>query len=178
MGSRPRITNKLIGEIVIDKLEYVQNKSSNRARKILNSIERIDLEIWCDQHYYNRVQLGDQYGKREGIEVENVKSLVLRSIQHLIYYSFKVKNFSFVNFERSVRAIRTVLQEAGETGVLNIVTEFHHLESNKYQVTIITAMQKDDFKISVGQYALETHGVSSTLKKFDGRNLVAMGVFD
>jgi len=93
MGKRPRKTNTLIGEIIVDEIAYAQNKSSKNARKILDRSEHIEIEIWCDQHYYNRVQLGDQNGKREGIDEDSIKNLVIKSIPHLFYYSFKVKNF-------------------------------------------------------------------------------------
>lgn len=172
MGKRPRIKNELIGEVIVDEIAYVQNKSSKNARKILDKSEHIEIEIWCDKHYYNRVQLGDENGKREGIEEDSIKDLVIKSIQHLFYYSFKVKNFSFINFGEASRNVRIVLQEHKGKNVLNVVVEFHHLEKNKYQVTVITAMQKDDFSISVGQYALQMDDDSSILRKFDGKNLV------
>jgi hypothetical protein len=136
MGKRPRKTNELIGEIIVDEIAYVQNKSSKNARKILDRSEHIEIEIWCDQHYYNRAQLGDENGKREGIDEDSIKDLVIKSIQHLFYYSFKVKNFSFINFSIGSRNIRTVLQESKGNGTLNVVAEFHHLEKNKYQATV------------------------------------------
>lgn len=172
MGKRPRIKNELIGEVIVDEIAYLQNKSSKSAKKILEKSEHIEIEIWCDKHYYRRVQLGDENGKREGIEEHSIKDLVVKSIQHLFYYSFKVKNFAFINFGETSRNVRIVLQELKEKSILNVVAEFHHLKKNKYQVTVITAMQKDDFAIGLGQYALEIDGDSSFLRKFDGRGLV------
>lgn len=122
------------------------------------------------------MQLGDQNGKREGIDEDSIKNLVIKSIPHLFYYSFKVKNFSFINFAQGSRNVRTVLQEHKENSTLNVVVEFHHLEKNKYQVTVITAMQIDNFTISLGQYVLEIDGDVSILKKFDGINSIDMDI--
>lgn len=172
MGNRPRKTYELIGEIVIDETAYMQNKSSKNARKILERSERIEMEIWCDQHYYRRAQLGDENGRREGIDEESIRNLVVRSIPHLLYHSFKVKNFAFINFAQAGRNIRTVLQEYKINNMLNAVTEFHHIEKNKYQVTVITAMQNEGFLISQGQFALELDGDGSILRKCDGKNMI------
>lgn len=83
MGSRKRIEKKLIGEVVMDELAYIPNKSSKNARKVLDKIEHIEIEIWCDKHYYTRVNIGDEHGRREGIEEEVIKDLVVKSIPHL-----------------------------------------------------------------------------------------------
>lgn len=177
MGKRPRIKKQMIGEVVIDELAYVENKSSKNARKLLNKSEHIEIEIWCDKHYYSRAQLGDKKGKREGIEENKIKNLITKSVQHLLYYSFRVKNFIFINFDLATRYIRTVIQENMDHGMLNIVTEFHHLEHHKYQVTIITAMTNDDFNISLGQYVIEIIGNTSVLKKCEQNKLIEVSTY-
>ncbi len=176
MGKRRRITKELIGQIVIDEFAYEANKSSNNARKVLDKSEHIEIEIWCDKHYYNRAQIGDEYGKRTGIEENLIKDLVVKSIPHLLYYSFKVSGFSFINFGHATRNIRVVIQEIKKEGLLNVVLEFHHLIRNNYQVTVITAMQKDEFAISLGQYALEIDNGISYLRKRNGNSMVDIDI--
>jgi hypothetical protein len=38
---------------------------------------------------------------------------------------------------------------------LNVIVEYHYINKNKYEVTVRTAMCKDEFKISDGQYKIE-----------------------
>ena len=52
------------------------------------------------------------------------------------------------------------------------------LDKNIYQATVITAMQNNDFMIGVGQYALEVDGDSSILKKYDGRNIIDVDIYN
>ena len=171
MAKRPRIAKELIGSIEVKDIVYCQNKSLVYAKKVLDRSHHIEIEIWCAEHYYNRLQFGDKNGKREGIDEETIKALVADSIQHLFYYSFKLKTFTFINFDEKTRKIRTILQEYKNDGILNIVTEFHYVEKSKYEVTVITAMQADHFSVGMGQFTLEIMGNSSVLRKFDGRNL-------
>lgn len=56
--------------------------------------------------------------------------------------------------------------------MLNVVIEYHHVSSNKYEVTVFTAMVIDNFRISDGQYAVLIDGNNSTLFKFDNKQLV------
>lgn len=174
---RPRIARKLIGEVVIDETVYVANKSSKNAKKVLEKSEHIEIEIWCDKHYYNRAQLGDEHGKREGIEEDAIKDLMLRSIPHLMYYVLKVPNFNFINFQVATRYTRIVLRDIKKDGILNVVVEFHHKEYNRYEATVITAMQKEDFQISVGQNLIELEGDNSYLKKRNGNNIIDIDTF-
>jgi hypothetical protein len=177
MSNRPRIKKELLGNIVVDEVAYTQNKSLVNAKKVLDKSHHIEIEIWCAQHYYSRAQLGDENGKRAGIDEESIKEVVVNSIQHLFYNSFKLKTFTFINFEHGTRKIKIVLQVYKKEGILNVVTEFHHLEKNKYEVTVITAMQEDGFSIGVGQFALEIDGDSSVLRKFDGKNLIDVDIY-
>ena len=172
MGGRPRIGKKLIGDVIIDEVTYIENKSSKRARKILNRSEHIEIEIWCGQHYYKRALIGDENGKREGIEEEGIKELVVKSIPHLLYYLFKIPGFAFINFGVRTRYIRLLIQEVKKDVTLNIVTEFHYVTHNKYEATVITAMQSDDFAISLGQNILEMNGDVSYLRQKNSNHIV------
>lgn len=64
---------------VEDQLEFKENKSSHRARKIIADVENFYLEIWFDKHYHDRHQHGDEDGAREGIAPKTVESLVRKS---------------------------------------------------------------------------------------------------
>ena len=95
-GKRPRI-KKGKPIVVNDELEFVKNKSSEKAQKAEEFDERIKIITWFDKHYLDRLQFGDENGKRAGIEKEQVIKLVRDAIKHLVYYSFKVKGFAFID---------------------------------------------------------------------------------
>jgi hypothetical protein len=139
MGKRPRVTasRELIEKVVVDELEFTNNIGSKNARKIIDKSEQIHVEIWYDKHYANRVQFGDNNGKRSGIEENRIQELVSKSLTHLIYYSFRVKNFVFVSRRKhNTISPRIVLQQDTNEGILNVVVGFCHITSNKYEVTV------------------------------------------
>ena len=150
-NKRKRIDTKaFIGEMVIDVDGFVQNKCSEYARRILTILENVEIEIYFDKHYFIRMQHGDADGERSGIDFESVKKLVIEASKHLFLHANKVRTFSFVNFEVADRSDRIVLTRVFEDEVkLNIVVEYHFLNMNSYEVTLITAMRKDDFTVSV-----------------------------
>ncbi|MBB5436927.1 hypothetical protein HDC92_000591 [Pedobacter sp. AK017] len=175
MGKRPRRINELIGEVIVDELAYSENKGSKKARKVTEKSEQVHIEIWYDKHYVNRVQFGDEDGKRSGIDESDIKDLVSNSICHLIYYAFQIKNFSFVNSKKlSTHSTRVVLQKEAAEGLLNVAVGFYHIVDNKYEVTVFTAMVSDAFRISDGQYTILIDGANSALFKMDNRKLVEM----
>lgn len=178
MGKRRRITKELIGEIVIDELAYSQNKGSLNARKIVDKSEQVHIEIWYDKHYVGRAQLGDENGKRVGIEEAKIQELVSKSIKHLIYYSFQVKNFIFVSqLKHNTHSLRVVIQQSTNDGTLNIVLGFCHIDANRYEVTVYTAMVVDDFRIGDGQYVVTLeNNDGSSLSKMDNRRLVELDI--
>lgn len=169
---RKRITAELKGEIVNDPLVYTKNKCSDNARMIIQDTETIEFDIWYDKHYHDRQQHGDEDGKREGIEPDVVKALIRDVAKHLIFYSIKVKGFSFVNFEQSNRPERILVTLKKEKEVsLNVIAEYHYLELSKYEVTVKTAMRKDEFHFSDGQYQIEMEekGISTLFRKEKGK---------
>lgn len=174
MGKGPRVTpsRELIGKVVVDELEFTKNIGSKNARKIINKSEQIHVEIWYDKHYANRVQFGDNNGKRIGIEENRIQQLVSKSLLHLMYYSFQVKNFVFVSrIKHNTISPRIVLQQDTNEGILNVVVGFCHITSNKYEVTVYTAMVVNDFKIGDGQYSVMIDHAYSTLYKMDNGKL-------
>jgi len=85
----------------------------------------------------------------------------------MILYSNLVKGFSFLNrnLQHHERPLRIVLQEQTGPGLLNVVIEAHYLDIGKYEITVKTAMCKDDYYLSDNQYAIELDGDGSILKK-------------
>ena len=169
-STRKRIPlKKPVGSIIKDPLLFEPNKCSNKAKKIFTEIENITIELWFDKHYHDRNQHGDDNGKREGIGDDVVTSLVRRSIKFMLLYSSLVKGFNFLNrdIQPNERPLRIVLQEGSVFGLLNVIIEAHFLSINHYEITVKTAMCKDDFKLSDNQYVIEIEGESSVLKKCD-----------
>lgn len=148
---------EIIGAVAIDDQEaFIKNKSSDNVKKIMSISERFDIEVYFDKHYYIRHQHGDQEGKREGIEFESVKHLIVEAAKHLLFYSLRVKGFTFVNFEGISRPERIVLTQLfdGDSD-LNIVAEYHYLSMHKFEVTLVTAMRKDDFYFNDGVFQVK-----------------------
>ena len=158
-----------VGEVVVDVEAFVKNKSSENAKKISTTAEHIEIDIYFDKHYFDRQQYGDQEGRRDGIENDTVKSLLVEAGRHLFYYSIKNKTFSFVNFEVVPRPERIVLtKEVDGELPLNVVAEYHYLGLNKFEVTLKTAMKIGGFKLSDGQYQLILHpDETSTLMRLE-----------
>ncbi len=156
-----------------DPLEFKQNRSSPKAKKIFVEDKNITIELWFDKHYHDRDQHGDDLGKREGIENEVVESLVRRSIKHMLVYSTLIKGFTFLNrnLKSFERPLRIVLQEQTEHGLLNVVIEAHFIEIDYYEITVKTAICKDEYKLSDNQYSIELDGDGSILKKSDTKGV-------
>lgn len=172
-GKRPRIQPKIITPNEIeDELEFKENKCSKNARKIIIIHENLQLELWYDQHYIRtRYQHGEDNGeRREGIEPEDVEGLVKKSIPHLLCYGAKIKSFNFLNHENEA-PIRVVLIDSNYDVDLNIAVEVHLITLNKYEITVKTAMRKNDFRIDNGKYAIQIIGENqSILKKQEGKS--------
>ncbi|MEP7092949.1 MAG: hypothetical protein ABI793_02745 [Flavobacterium sp.] len=156
-GDRPRIQKTIFTETIVDTEAYTQNSASKNARLIKTLSEKINTEFWIDKHYSNREQFGDENGAREGIEIEFVEELVTKSFKHLKYYSLKHKKFSFVNHPPpKFNNLRVTLKQVFKDELtLNIIAEYHFISLNNYEVTVVTAMRKDDFYFSEGQYCIE-----------------------
>lgn len=172
MGKRPRIGKEMLVPIEADPLEFKENKSSKNARQLHTHVENIQIDVWFDKHYYTREQHGDENGKRHDIELAHVTRLLQLAMKHLIYYSLRLPNFTFLNFAgQAQRSNRILLQERFSTGeTLNVAVEYHYVDFNKYELTVKTAMRVDDFRVSDGQYVLEVYNeTSSELKRFEGK---------
>lgn len=187
-GDRPRIKRVKesdTGTLATDTLAFGKNLSSENARHISTFVENVELDIWFDKHYFHRFNHGDENGERKGIDFDNVKELIEMSFRHLLFYGSKVKGFHFLNNKSNPqeRSIRIVLQdtysERSVDDMLNIIVEFHLINFNKYEITVITAMSCHDFKMSEGQFALEIKGkTDSILKQNIGKQLKELDYFE
>jgi hypothetical protein len=164
---RPRIQPKVLQQIAPDPLEYVANKSTNRARKIISISEKLDIDIWFDKHYVDRSQHGDENGLRDGIDQTIVRRLVAKSMPHLLFYGATVQLFTFLNIahDKTKRALRVVVQEQSDNSILSVVIEVHFVKMNYFEITVKTAICKQDFELSDGQYAVHIDGKTSVLRK-------------
>ena len=166
------VVEATVGEKVLDAEAFVQNRCSDYTKWILTSLEHISIEIYFDKHYFVRLQYGDADGKRIGIDFEDVKKLVIEASRHLFLHASKVRTFSFVNFEAVDRRNRIVLTKMFEDELkLNIVVEYHFLDMNRYEVTLITAIRNEDFYFSDGSFQLgiQVDGSSSVYRNEKGK---------
>jgi len=174
---RPRIQQTTMGTIIEDPDAYGQNLCSPNAKKINGFEENLSIHFWIDKHYHNRDLHGDENGKREGIGLEYIEPLVAKSFSHLLFYSSKHKKFAFANHKSSIggRRFRITLKEVSTTEqTLNVIAEYHYLQHNCFEVTVITAMRKDDFYFSNGDYGLEFNDDYSQLILNDRNNYVVI----
>ena len=165
---KKRLIKKNIGNPpIVDQLEYFKNKSSDKVRMVSEFSHLIEIVLCFDQHYYERLQYGDNDGFRNGIDKESIEKLVTKPIKLLFLFSANVNGFSFLNHNPlSFRAVRIILKTPRNGTMLNVAIETHHLEINKYEITVKTAMCVDDFKLSDGQYSIEVGDGYSNLYKF------------
>ena len=168
-------TNIVNSELVLmqqDDKAYVPNSSSDFAKKIKVYDETLNIEIWIDKHYQNRSYHGSDDGsKRNGIEYRNIEPLLIKSFKHLLYYSLKHKYFVFINHPpNKVYNIRLVLKQLVSPDLfLNAVVEYHFVDLKTIEVTIVTALLKDKFIFSEGQFGIEFEDDYSTLLQFKNR---------
>jgi hypothetical protein len=136
---------------------FISNGASENAKKTHVFDEVLNIEIWIDKHYQNRVYKGSDDGtKRDGIEYKNIEPLLIKSFKHLLYYSLKHKNFVFINHPPNRNTnIRIVLKEEVTKDLfLNVVVEYQFVDLKTIEVTIITALIVNDFYMSEGQFVI------------------------
>jgi hypothetical protein len=166
---RPRIlkkpTEKLIK--VEDDLKFEANACSQNARKI-SSYECFHFEVWIDKHCLLRQFGGENEEARKGIGIDILEDLVSRGFRYLTAIFLENPNFKFIKFvEDRERDMRIVIKERNDDGeMLNIVVECHYIDISLYELTIITAMVIEDFRISDNQYVLQVNNENVTLKRF------------
>ena len=168
-----KITKEI--EVVQPKVVYKPNCASLNAQCI-HEYDELKVELWCDKHYHNRVEYGDKDGAREGIEIDGVQELIIESFKYLLDFYLKSIPFKFINYYDSQKAkkppIRIVAKKILEETTLNVVMESHYLETSKFEITVITAMVTDSFKVADGQYALTIANNTVTLRRSVRKEMV------
>lgn len=172
MGKRPRIKNikKATSETEPD---FKPNCASENA-KLLHKYTEFEVELWIDKHYQNRRIHGDENGRREGIEEKEVQDLIIKAFKYLLDIYLRFPRFTFINFfekDKTPTKERIVLKEIKDNGTLNVVIEIHFLDTSKYEVTVVTAMEVENFKVADGQYVISLVGNRVLLKRNVNKNL-------
>jgi len=164
---RPRTIPKTGSLLPIeDELAFTSNKCSKNARKIKSLKSGFGFEMWHEKHYAIRMQFGDNDGIRKGIDAHNIESLIIRSLRHIMAYSAILKTFAPINCESKMdRAERIVLQEESDDGMLNVVVEIHLISPEMFEITVITAICKEDYVLSDGQFGIEMIDNESVIRQ-------------
>lgn len=152
---RPRIKSVKKAVEVVEQ-QFEPNCASDNA-KLLHKYTEFEVELWVDKHYHNRRTIGDNDGRREGIGEKKVQDLIIKAFKYLLDIYLRHPRFTFINFfepDKKPNKERIVLKEIHTEGILNVVVEIHFLDTSKYEVTVITAMEVDNFKIADGQYVI------------------------
>ncbi len=170
-GKRPRRSKDPKGVSIDDPLEYGENKCSDNVRKVGSVSEQVDVDLWFHKHYLYRHHLGDEFGKREGIDPDTVKALVVESVKHLVFCSTMLKGFRFINHD-SQEITRVVCQKEIDGVLLNVAIEAHYIDINKFEITVITAKKENGFKMKEGQYSLEVTQSGIMLRKLENRKII------
>ena len=171
MGTRKRI--KIDSEEIVDPELYIANCCSNNAKKIHEYSNDIFVELWIDKH------CGLRQFERLGIDIDTLKDLAIKSVKHLIYYQLRETKFNIIQYpEYKGKDKRIVIQEVTSNGdLLNIAIECHFLDISSYEVTLITAMVENNFRIFDGQYVLRIDDESSELFRKISNNIVKIRDF-
>ncbi|CAL68049.1 hypothetical protein GFO_3105 [Christiangramia forsetii KT0803] len=177
MHKRPRIQKPIIKDSIFEKVDdneaFKPNCASENAR-LLYKYNEFEVELWIDKHYHSRRIHGDDYGKREGIEEQEVQELIVFSFKYLVDIFLRFPKFKFINFFENGKIPtkdRVILKQTKEDGTLNVVVEIHFLETSKYEVTVVTAMQVDDFNVGDGQYVLSITEENAILRRSVNKDL-------
>jgi hypothetical protein len=160
-------------ETVKDELEFTSCLGSKNARVIEIYAESLNLELWFDKHYLDRSLHGDDSGNKRDINQDIVKVLVFRAIKHLIFYASAIKNFNFLNHYDKEQKLRTIIKDNHSYDKpLSVVCEIHFENFNKYQLTVITAIDSD-LRLSNGQHFVEfVDECHSLLRKFENNTYI------
>lgn len=175
MGNRPRIKKKALP---IEGV-YEKNCATDNA-KYITTYKDFEIELWLDKHYQNRIDYGDNEGKREGIEFDIVKDLIVDSFKYIFHFYIKHRGLQFINFFNKAKPTnyRVVLKKYVDENPLNVVIEIHFLDYSKYEITIKTAMVIEDFKLSDGQYSISVDENNVRLNRFVNKVNTTIEIID
>ncbi|MFA9187800.1 hypothetical protein AAGV33_06965 [Flavobacterium sp. FBOR7N2.3] len=160
MGDRPRIAKNEEKEI-IDPLSYSANSSTDFAKKFHECSHDLSIELWLDKHCSLRQT------ERLGIDIDSLQKLALQAIKHIFYYQLRDVKFNIIQYPefRGKDKRITIRQRTNNDEILNLVIECHFVDITLYEITLVTAMVEDNFRIFDGQYVLDIDGDSSILSR-------------
>jgi hypothetical protein len=171
---RPRIkpnTERLTP--IVDPDEYVQNLCSPNTKKADDGDFRVDYEICFDKHYiYHK-------GVRQFIDSDSVKLIIKEALPYMMLFSSVIKNFSFLNKHPFIgNPNRVLIKKDTPNGLLNVIIQAHFKENLTLEITVITAMCVEDFRLAEGQYAIELLENEAHLLKWEGNIFKRIKLFD
>ena len=119
------------------------------------------------------VKINEIISNKRNISPDAVQALISKSLKHLIFYGSAVKNFTFLNHENSNPKVRTIIKDTySGSRPLSVACQAHFKNFNKYQFTVITAID-DDIYLGSGQYFIEfVDECHSFLKKFENGSYI------
>ena len=162
---------------IIDADAYISNGSSAHVKIIRTVDQIIEVELFFEKHYIYRDEVGENDGtKRLGIGAAQVEPLVVEALKHLLIYSACLPTFSFLNHPKgehpqSEMRRRIFCQKESGEGQLNVLIQVNFISIHKYEITVITALCKNDFWLKDGEYAILVDGENSILQKAHRGNL-------
>lgn len=182
MGKRPRIKktanfNEETEVIPVNtNNDFTQNCASPNA-KFIHKYTDFEIEIWIDEHYEKRANEGDENGFREGIEKDIVINLIIDSVKFIFHFYMTLRLTNLINFFNRAKPTkhRIVVKDYRGTAIpLNIVIEVHFLNYSQYEITIITAMKCQDFKMSDGQIFMSMTDTGVNLNRLVQTNSISI----
>lgn len=180
MEKRPRIkkpTENIESTQVLIADSQTNNFSQNCATpngKLVHKYNDFEIEIWIDQHYEKRATVGDEDGLRLGIEIEKVINLVTDCVKYIFHFYMALRLNRVINFFNKDKPTkdRVILKDfRGRENPLNVAIEIHFLNYSQYEITIITAMEGNDFRMFDGQYNISITDEFVNLNKFENKSL-------
>lgn len=154
-----------------DRLAFNGNSSSHKARHDSVFDETISVEIWFDKHYLDRHQHGDDNGAREGIAPDYIRQLIRGSVRPLLMFAAQIKGFCFVNGPPFRETIRAIIRKNFNGSKLNVVLQCCFKNSGCLEITVITAMVVENFKLATGQYVVDLEESGMVLSKYENGRL-------
>ncbi len=164
---RSRILDKKPPVAVENIKRYSPNSCTATGRQFHQTKIDIDVELWFEKHCNER-QI------ERGLESDTLQKLTVRCINHIFYYQLRYPNILLVQYpeNRGVK-YRFILQERNENGeMLNLATEIHYVDIGIYEITLVTAMIEENFKVFDNQLVIRVDGESSQLFRCNNKKLV------
>lgn len=154
---------------------YESNRCSTNVKRIKNHVQELEITLWFHRHYEFRDAVGDENGPREGIGNDVVCDLIIDSMKYLFFFGSLLPSFSFINRlnpKLKSNPIALVCRKETDLGMLNVIIQVHFESIYEYEVTILTAMCVEGFRIFDNQYVLELVDGGAVLSRMVNKQLV------